>query len=362
MVENLEELKKICHNQARFTERPWWYRLYRAISIRATRLILRTGIKVNPTLVTILAIITGVGGALLLLSGSLKIQLLGFGLLFLSYLFDCIDGELARYYRQFSPAGVYLDELGHALIDPLLFAALTLSILAEQLNLMIVIFGFITVFSVRLVKVNSQLSAVIFAKEVKAKNQEMFNQEPILNTGTNHKEEEPEEGKRDKLFLTKLTNFTNTLKHYVPLVFIFLLVFLLDHFLPPIKYKLILLIFYSIFLPLVIIMQTVLNLRNMNREISTLLRQTKEIVSNFLSQKEESKDKTVKEKKGRGKITIAKLNLEEKALKKQKEKDKPEEEPEKSNEEIGQEEIKLEDLGTVENIFVDENFNQKLHK
>jgi phosphatidylglycerophosphate synthase len=38
----------------------------------------------------------------------------------LQILLDCADGELARWRRQFSPAGIYLDRFGHYLTETLL--------------------------------------------------------------------------------------------------------------------------------------------------------------------------------------------------------------------------------------------------
>src|SRR5688572_27931734 len=39
-------------------------------------------------------------------------------------LLDCVDGELARWRQQFSPAGIYLDRLGHYLTETALPIAL----------------------------------------------------------------------------------------------------------------------------------------------------------------------------------------------------------------------------------------------
>jgi phosphatidylglycerophosphate synthase len=87
----------------------------RRISPYLTRVLLGTSLTANA--VTALMILTGVsaGVALLLpgLAGALLAALLGQ----LQMLWDCCDGEVARWRQTFSPAGVFLDKLGHYLAE-----------------------------------------------------------------------------------------------------------------------------------------------------------------------------------------------------------------------------------------------------
>ncbi|MEU6232069.1 CDP-alcohol phosphatidyltransferase family protein [Kitasatospora sp. NPDC047058] len=115
----LAELREVCQPQAKLQSRNgehWAGRLYmRRISLRTTRQLVRT--SVSPNTLTWLMVVCGVGaGAALLipgLTGAVLAAVLFQGFL----LFDCVDGEVARWKRQFSTAGVYVDRLGAYLAD-----------------------------------------------------------------------------------------------------------------------------------------------------------------------------------------------------------------------------------------------------
>jgi phosphatidylglycerophosphate synthase len=94
----------------------WAGRLYvRRYSPYVTRLLLRT--RLSPNGVTWVMIGVGVlAAAVLTLPGALAA--LAAALLIQSQiLLDCCDGEMARWRRQFSPAGIYLDRFGHYLTE-----------------------------------------------------------------------------------------------------------------------------------------------------------------------------------------------------------------------------------------------------
>jgi phosphatidylglycerophosphate synthase len=71
--------------------------------------------------VTTLAIVSGVGGALLLLPGTPAGNLAAVALLQLAYLFDVADGEVARIRGTASLRGTYLDLIGHVLQNRVLY-------------------------------------------------------------------------------------------------------------------------------------------------------------------------------------------------------------------------------------------------
>jgi phosphatidylglycerophosphate synthase len=94
----------------------WTGDLYqRRLSPYLTRVLLGTAITANG--VTVLMIVTGAaaGATLLLpgLAGAVLAALLGQ----LQMLWDCCDGEVARWRRTFSPAGFFLDKLGHTVAE-----------------------------------------------------------------------------------------------------------------------------------------------------------------------------------------------------------------------------------------------------
>ncbi|MDY0810297.1 CDP-alcohol phosphatidyltransferase family protein [Kitasatospora purpeofusca] len=115
----LAELREVCQPRAKLASRNgehWAGRLYmRAVSLRVTRQLVRT--SVSPNTLTWLMVVCGVGaGAALLVPGPVGAVLAA--LLFQGFLlFDCVDGEVARWKRRFSTAGVYVDRLGAYLAD-----------------------------------------------------------------------------------------------------------------------------------------------------------------------------------------------------------------------------------------------------
>lgn len=105
----------------------WTADLYlRRISPYLTRLLLKTPITANG--VTFLMIITGVSiGLALLIPGNLGLIL---ALIFsqLQMLWDCCDGEIARWRQTQSPKGIFLDRLGHYLTEGFIPIALALRV------------------------------------------------------------------------------------------------------------------------------------------------------------------------------------------------------------------------------------------
>ena len=123
---SIAELRAVCQPASvtgRSNAEHWVADLYlRKISPYLTRLLLKTPITANG--VTYLMILTGVS-----ISGALLIPgAVGLGLaLFLSQLqmlWDCCDGEIARWRNTQSPKGIFLDRVGHYLTETLIPIAL----------------------------------------------------------------------------------------------------------------------------------------------------------------------------------------------------------------------------------------------
>ena len=93
----------------------WAGKLYvRRLSPYVTRRLLRFA----PNTVTWLMILAGVAaGAVLAIDEDVWPAALAFLLIQLQILFDCVDGEIARWREMYSPLGVYLDRLGHWLTE-----------------------------------------------------------------------------------------------------------------------------------------------------------------------------------------------------------------------------------------------------
>lgn len=122
----IHELRAVCQPPSvtgRSNAEHWVADLYlRKISPYLTRLLLKTPITANG--VTYLMILTGV-------SISAALQIPGFLGLFIAFLlsqlqmlWDCCDGEIARWRETQSPKGVFLDKVGHYVTEGLIPIAL----------------------------------------------------------------------------------------------------------------------------------------------------------------------------------------------------------------------------------------------
>lgn len=90
----------------------WLGDLYqRAISPYFSRPLALAGF--SPNAVTGLMILAGAGGGLALLIPGLAGVLVAAVLIQLQMQLDCADGEVARWTQRFSPAGIFLDKVGH---------------------------------------------------------------------------------------------------------------------------------------------------------------------------------------------------------------------------------------------------------
>ncbi len=133
--------------------------LQRKLSIYITRLFLET--RVTPNQVTVLMLLTGVAGALVLALGYVW---LGFFFCYLCVLLDATDGELARYRRKFSLRGVYLDLLNHVAMESLFFFGLTLWV-ADAFgtpNMPLIIIGMLGTIALTFTRINGDLPQQLY--------------------------------------------------------------------------------------------------------------------------------------------------------------------------------------------------------
>lgn len=90
------------------------YYFYQPFAYFILRLIKNT--KITPNKVTLLSLVVGIFSALLLIFDN-KISSLIF--LNLSFVLDCLDGQLARYKKLFSSFGMFLDNVSDRIVESL---------------------------------------------------------------------------------------------------------------------------------------------------------------------------------------------------------------------------------------------------
>jgi len=90
-----------------------------------------TGVAVrlgaSPNTVTLVSLVLGLAAAGLLTSPGVVPRVLGALLLQVSLVVDCVDGELARYTRRFTPLGAWLDGVGDRVKEYAVLAALAVA-------------------------------------------------------------------------------------------------------------------------------------------------------------------------------------------------------------------------------------------
>jgi phosphatidylglycerophosphate synthase len=123
---SLAELRTEGQPQAvidRLNDEHWAGRLYmRKLSPAATWIFARLGW--SPNAVTAAFIVCGIAAGVVIAFGGLASAIAGAALIQAYLLFDCSDGELARWSKRTSAAGVYLDGVGHYLGESALLVGL----------------------------------------------------------------------------------------------------------------------------------------------------------------------------------------------------------------------------------------------
>lgn len=123
---DLNELRTVCQPPATLQRRNaehWAARWFlRRVSLRMTALLVRTPVTANQ--LTGLMILIGLAAAVAVTVPSLGWAVIAVGLVLLYFLLDLCDGEVARWRRQTSVTGVYLDRVGHYMVEAAFLAGL----------------------------------------------------------------------------------------------------------------------------------------------------------------------------------------------------------------------------------------------
>ena len=174
----IAQLREVCQPASvtgRSNAEHWVADLYlRRVSPYLTRLLLKTPITANG--VTYLMIATGVSISLALQISGIAGLIVAFLLSQLQMLWDCCDGEIARWRESQSPKGVFLDRVGHYLTESFIPIALAYRISNNNYELLFLA-SLVSVFillnkgfndSVHVARAYSQLPKIADSKDVGA--------------------------------------------------------------------------------------------------------------------------------------------------------------------------------------------------
>ncbi len=143
---------------------PAWYRVHRRLSIYITLWLLPT--VVRPVQVTVTMMVVWLVGAALVAAPSLTSNLWGFALLYLSFLLDKVDGELARLRGAESAHGILLDRIHHRIVEPTVFLAVAWRDFALRGDAVVLAAGFATAMLANILEEQQQLPPYIFFKRL----------------------------------------------------------------------------------------------------------------------------------------------------------------------------------------------------
>ena len=132
-MESIKELKIKCQSGKRSKDFLLMkgYTFHREVSIYVTKFLLTFFPKIKPNTVSFLMIFVSLIGCLLLLSSCAYTAGTGIFLVYLGFILDKVDGEIARYKNTYSLRGGYLDEVYHMLIPNLLLICFLFPALME---------------------------------------------------------------------------------------------------------------------------------------------------------------------------------------------------------------------------------------
>jgi phosphatidylglycerophosphate synthase len=100
------------------------------------------GSFVTPNQITVFSLLLGVAAAVCFFLASRNLLWVGAGLLFLSHVFDCLDGDLARVKGEASRFGAALDPICDRIVELAVFLGATAGVWRQTSDPLVLIWGF----------------------------------------------------------------------------------------------------------------------------------------------------------------------------------------------------------------------------
>ena len=117
------------------------YKLHDYLAYFPAKLLLYTPLTANQ--ITMLWIFIQFISALFLLTGKYMPMLIGLVVFQSMFILDCADGIVARYKKQFSLNGIYLDYLGHYINNPTLLICLSIGLSRMYDTVLFILIGLV---------------------------------------------------------------------------------------------------------------------------------------------------------------------------------------------------------------------------
>jgi phosphatidylglycerophosphate synthase len=160
-------------------------RFNRFLSVYVTALVIRTRTTANS--ITVVSILAGLAGSALFLADAWSLRVSGVGLLYLSFLLDQVDGEVARYWQSTSLTGCFLDELRHILIYSTPMFAVSLRLVMDGAPPLVAGAGFATALCLGILRFNRNAKYLLVAKKLLAAVNGPIHRPPVVNSSAPRK-------------------------------------------------------------------------------------------------------------------------------------------------------------------------------
>lgn len=141
---SIKELRQIC--QPRVDDLTLFAKIYRDLSVYIIKLFLYT--PITPNQITLLGMLIYIGGAILFISGTPIMIIIGGLVVRFAILFDYVDGGVARYRGKTTLGGAFLDKLSDCVPQIFLFIFLSIGVYQNHPHIFAFAIGCVAVMAV----------------------------------------------------------------------------------------------------------------------------------------------------------------------------------------------------------------------
>ena len=261
-----KEFKRICQGkklERTKRKKAWWHSPAHFISPYITWILVKTPITAN--FVTVFGIIIGLIGLLLIGLGSNFFIILGFILLYLYYLSDEVDGEIARYKKQISLRGIYYDEIGHLIFLGWFFFAIGYSIYNINTEFLYIILGVVASYLLLGIRVIRKIPLIASTKD------EIRN---IINRKVESNELKSSKKGIIKFIKGLIINLVNAFSHPYIIITVFFIGFLLYMNFGYLQILELIMIVYTIFMFIVFSSFIIIKFKTFEKDIIKIFQST----------------------------------------------------------------------------------------
>ena len=160
--------REIIQKRKKNHQESYLFDLTRAWSLPFTYLFYHTPLTTN--MISVLSVAVLLAASVLIIKATPFATLIGGILCWFSWVFDCVDGEVARLKGLSSEFGAWFDGILDRLGDIVLFGAITINLYIQSPNLATVIVGLLATVSTTLWRLNALFTKTTFNQPLTSKN------------------------------------------------------------------------------------------------------------------------------------------------------------------------------------------------